>query len=668
MGKERRGKKTCQEVIRLQGSTFSLGIGGSSGRMEALDIKRSRLGRWNTIPGRLEIVDELQPGTYRDGRDPCRIQVRKAAGKVIIDKRFQKAKFTVAETWSVKKDEALWTVKVMLDRGEKPRSLRIRQFIPWPTAEPYGWNVWTAQQHFPKMVCHLGQTSMVYGDLCYGTVIPILSIYNYGGLPWDKKPIDVGMSIAKPFGLKIPRWQMSFDGFRGGGVTIESGYMKLAADRNAETALMLHPHEGDWRPGLGWLVKKYPSYFKPGNPKTPELLEGGFMGGSPDSTPEQAKAGKAHGAKVVEIHHHYVYYGHYFPEKGSWRTTERYEESEKPRSVEKIRRVIRMFNKHGILPLPYIQLAGDGYKPYVEKEFPESIALNIDGRPMGQTYYNVWMMNSDPSLPFGKHIGKEIDRFFKLYPEAGGLFWDQPCYDDYDSAHHDGVTMIDNKPMYRLVFCYEKHRKKMMREIKKRGMFVSANGPVYVELCEGLDQIMAEGHSWTADVVQYYCVARPMVFYSYPRNEEQVEAMFQKCLLAGGSSYSVPRGNLSKGVETLFNLYKPLLKCLVGRTWVFEPNPLEMPFGVQGNIFKGRDKNYYVTIVSGGQRLQDKGKLARALTFKVSIKAVRKLKSVTCQGPGTKWQRASFKVSDGIAEITLPKHEVASVVKLSVAR
>ena len=668
MAQKAKAKNAPQEVIELKGKGFSLGIGRKSGRMEILDLRRGGFGRWNTVPGRLEIVDELQPGTYRDGRDPCRMAIRSSGKKLVLRKRFKKAKFTVFETWSVKDDEAHWAVKVVLDKGQRARSLRIRQFIPWPTSEPYGWNVWTAQQHFPKLACHLGRTSMVYGDICYGTAIPVVTVYNRGGLPWDKKPTDVGLSLAKPFGLKIPRWQMSFDGYRGGGVTIESGYMKLAVDKTAETALMLHPHEGDWRPGLGWLVKKYPSYFTPGNPKTPELVEGGFMGGSPDSTEEQAKAGKAHGAKVVEIHHHYVYYGHYFPEKGTWHTTEGYKKSDKPRSVEKIRSAIKMFNKHGILPLPYIQLAGDGYKPYVEKEFPESIALNLDGQRMGQTHYNVWMMNSDPSLPFGKFISKEIDRFFKLYPEAGGLFWDQPCYDDYDSAHHDGVTMIDNKPAYRLVFCYEEHRKKMMREAHKRGMFVSSNSPVYIEMSEGLDQIMAEGHSWAADVIQYFCACRPMLFYSYPKNEDEVEAMFQKCLLAGGSSYSAPGGGLSGKIQKLFDLYRPLLKHIVGRTWVFEPDPLEMPFGVDGNIFEGRDKNYYVTIVSQRQRLQDKDKLTRALSFRAKVKALKKLKAVTYWCPGTKAQKAAFAVSDGIAEITLPKHHVASMVKLSIRK
>lgn len=513
-------------------------------------------------------------------------------------------------------------------------------------------------------MCHLGQTSMVYGDICFGAAIPMISIYNYGGLSWDKKPFDTGLSLAKPFGLKIPRWQTSFDGYRGGGITVESGFLKLSEEKKAETSLMIHPHKGDWRPGLDWLVKKYPAYFKPGNPDTPDMIEGGFMGGSPDSTPEQAKIAKAHGAKVVEIHHHYVYYGHYFPEKGEWFTTEHHKKGDKPRSVEKIRSTLKMFKKHGIQPLVYIQLAGDGYKPYVEKEFPESIALNTDGQRMQQSYYNVWMMNADSSLPFGKFISSEIDRFFRLYPEAGGLFWDQPCYDDYDIAHHDGITMIDNKPAYRLVFCYDDHRKKMLKNLKKHRMFVSANAPVYIELAEGIDQIMAEGSSWSADVVQYYCVARPMVFYSYFKTTDQAEEMFQKCLLAGGSCYSSPGTEYPEDIEYLYNLYRPLLKHLIGRTWLLEPHPLKLPEGFSGNIFKGRDGNYYVSIISQRQRVQDRDKLTRRLSFSVSIKDSPKLKRADYWCPGTKKKQASIEHKNGETEITIPGHHVASIIKL----
>ena len=652
------------QIISAKGSSFVLAIGQESGRMEHLDIAIGNLGQWNTIPGHIEVVDDLTRNCYRDGRDKCVVAVhKKKTHTVVISKRFQGAVFTIQEEWTVAGDEMQWKITVTLDKDEAPRSIKIRQFIPYPTNEPYRWNVWTAQQHFPKELVRVAQSSMVYGDICCGTVIPLLALYS------EHK--DVGMSIAKPLGQKIPRWTMIFDGYRGGGVTIESGCMKLSNNHSAETALLLHPYAGGcWRPALGYLVQKYPSYFKAGLADASERLDGGFLIGNPSTAETQMQLAKTYDAKVAEIHHHYRYYGNYFPDHGTWRTIEgnpvRETIRKNVRSVKTIRQALQQFNSHQIKPLLYIQLAGDGYRSYVEKKFPESIALNIDGQRMGQNYYNVWMMNSDLSLPFGKFLHEELERFFRLYPEAGGLFWDQPCYDDIDSAHHDGLTMVDNKPMYRLAFCYEEHRDYMVSEAHKRKMIISANGPLYIELCEEIDQIMAEGVSWVADVVQYECVARPMLFYHYFKDADDVEEMFQKCLIAGATGYTVPDFLLSPDLELLFRSYTPLVRLLSGRTWLFEPRPLELPRRVDGNIFSKEDGSLYVTLVSRGQSLLE-NPMPKQLIFKVRSTSVHHARSVSYWGPsGNETSILHQLIDENTLCITIPEHIVVSVVKIRI--
>lgn len=650
--------------IYLKSTSLALGIGRESGRMEQMDITIADSMQWNTIPGRVEVVDELKQRNYRDGHDHCAITVhKKNIYAIVISKRFQGAVFTINEEWTVTDDELLWKIMVILDQDEKPRSIKIRQFIPYPTNEPYRWNVWTAQQHFPKELVRVAKSSMVYGDICCGTVIPLLALYS--------ERLEIGMSIAKPFGLKIPRWTMIFDGYRGGGVTIESGCMKLSNDHAANTALLLHPYAGGcWRPALGYLVQKYPSYFKAGLTDASERLDGGFLIGNPSTTETQMQLAQTYNAKAAEIHHHYRYYGHYFPDRGTWRTIEgnpiRNAIRQNVRSVKAIRQSLQQFNSHQIKPLLYIQLAGDGYRPYVEKKFPESIALNIDGQRMGQNHYNVWMMNSDISLPFGEFIHEELERFFRLYPDAGGLFWDQPCYDDIDSAHHDELTMVDNKPMYRLAFCYEAHRDYMVREAHKRNMIISANGVLYIELCEGIDQIMAEGVSWVADVVQYECVARPMLFYHYFKNADDVEEMFQKCLIAGATGYTVPDCLLKPELDLLFRSYTPLVYLLSGRTWLFEPRPLELPRCVDGNIFSKEDGSLYITLVSKGQSLLGTP-MPQQLTFKVRSKLVHHTRSVSCWGLSGKEMPISYQLIDEHTIcITILAHVVASVVKIRI--
>ena len=641
----------------------------ATGRMAELTVTRKRFGRWNVEPGWLEVVDELTQKTYRDGRSAARVRVDRIStddGPALrVRKKFNDAAFTVTETWAPTKTEIHWSVSVALTRGGRARSIQIRQFIPWPN-EPYPWKVWTAQQDFPKLAAHVGHNRIVYGDVCFGTVVPIASVYNENR--------DVGLSIAKPFGLKVPQWGFAFGTYRFGGVTAESALVGLRPKRDAHVSLMLRAHEGCWRPGLGWLVRKYPEYFKPGNPATPETIEGGFMGGDPFSTPKNCRASLRYGAKVVEVHCGFEHYGDYYPDKESWKTIHwlEFPASAKRRklpnnSPERMNRTMEMFRRMGIVPLPYIQLAGDGWKPWVEKRFPESIAMTREGRP-SVPWPGTWLMNSDPSLPFGKWIDEQLDRFFDRHGQtAGGIFWDQPCYDDIDVAHDDGITMLDNKPAYRLVFCYEKHAQKMVAELKRRKMFLYANGPVYIELCRGIDAIMAEGVSWTADVDQYMCAARPMCFYSYfkPDDAIQLEKMLQKCLLLGGSCYSTHPVKYRPDMVRLYDVYRPLIDRLRGRTFCFDANPIDAPLDVQANIFRGGDGNVYVPIITSMLRAAEARQPKRDLKLEVRLPDAARYRKATAQATTYTGDRPVRLQRNGRRmTLTLRTHHAASLICL----
>ena len=153
-----------------------------------------------------------------------------------------------------------------------------------------------------------------------------------------------------------------------------------------------------------------------------------------------------------------------------------------------------------------------------------------------------------------------------------------------------------------------------------------------------------------------------MLGYSYIKDSDDAEQMFQKCLMTGATCYAVVKAKLSGKLKRVVEAYRPLLSRLVGRQWVLEPHPLEMPNGVKANIFKGRKNDYYITVLSTRMTLQRTGQLI----FKVSIKDVKCLSKVCYWGPATGSQKAPFTLTDGTAEIILPRHKVASLVKLSI--
>lgn len=645
---------------------FTLGLDTSKGCAVALTADRPEVGRLNMIPFHLEIVDELERRSYceiplpQDAVLASSIESESLPDGIRFIKTYAGAPFRVEERWRVIDGELRWAVTVTPDGGIEPRSIAIRQFFPNPQKNENvcWWNVWTARAGYPRSFLQAAFSRVLYGDANMGTGIPILALYD--------RDSDIGVSLAKPLDLRLPRWGFVFDDYRGGGVAAETAWIKLGDGVSPHTELLFRMHEGDWRPGLAWFAAKYPTYFRPGNPRAVEEIDGPFAGGRAGDSEEQADCTLRYGAKAVEIHLHYACYGNYFPDQEEWTCRETWgqERYEKKLSRGIVRRTLDMYKEKGIHPLMYIQLSGDAVKEYAEKNFPESIARTIYGNRMGFDWFDYWMLNSDLALPFGKHIAEQLSRFFELYPNASGLFWDQPCYDSIDAAHHDGITMVNNKPAYRLVFSYDVHRDRMVAEAHRRGMFVSANGPAYIELAEGLDQIMAEALG-TAETVQYLCIERPMIVFSGAGTAAEAEFVFQRCLLTGATCPLAPSTRQNSEIEEVMFAYMPLLKALRGRRWLIEANPLELPAGTEGNIFRTPDGKVCVTLVSRFGPLAHLGTAGAALTFKAKFSGVEETRHAAYLTLNADDQRpAQLALAEGKAEITLPEHCVASVVVL----
>ena len=656
---------SIDHTVRFQGE-FGLGFDTSRGCAVALLSDRAAIGRLNMFPFHLEIVDELERKSYseiplpREGVVASSVESEVLSDGVRFTKRYPGAPFRVEERWRATEGELAWTVTVTPDEGIEPRSLAIGQFFPYPQKDENlcWWQVWLARAGYPRSTLEAAFSRVIYGDANIGMGIPMLSLYD--------ATLDIGVSLAKPLGLRIPRWGFVFGDYRGGGVTAETSWIKLGDGVSPKTELLIRMHEGDWRPGLGWFAGKYPTYFLPGNPRAVEEIDGPFAGGRGGDTEEQAEQVLKYGAKAVEIHLHYACYGHYFPEEEEWTLRETWgkEHHEQKLSRDIVRRTIDTYKERGIHPLVYIQLSGDGVKAYAEKNFPESIARTVYGNRMGFDFFDTWMMNSDLSLSFGKHIAAQLERFFEMYPNASGLFWDQPCYDGIDAAHHDGITMVDNKPAYRLVFSYDVHRDRMVAEAHRRGMFVSANGPAYIELAEGLDQIMAEALS-SADNVKYLCIERPMVVFGGASTATEAEFNYQTCLLTGATCPLAPSKPQSAEVEEVMFAYGPLLAPLRGRRWLLEANPLKLPSGTDGNIFRGRDGKVYVTLVSRLPRLAAPGEEGGAITFDVRFRGAEETKEagyLTLKAEG--WQEGEIEIVEGSARVTLGRHRIASTVAI----
>ena len=634
---------------------------------------------WTRRPGSVVIVDERRRRTYRDTDDPGTFEVTGTGRRIESIKRLKGADFVVRERWGIAGDAVTWDLEITLDPGAKPRSIQVRQLLPYP--EPaYGIGVWTARADFPITVERLGGLNLRYGELCHGTILPSLTFY--------RKDLEAGLTVTKPFGFRTSRLSFDFMDYRSEGVELHTSMLALRPDRPARTRFLLAAHEPCWRSGLGWLYGKYPAYFDPPNPRVREL-EGGYVLAHPHMGDSQFRSMLPHNLRWEELHCTFPWYGDYLPEESEWRPIDTWEacvaidqvggavvadsaqtdylapaEDAPTLDYGVLRDHIAMAQGHGVKSLLYWQCGGDA-SPCVAEEFPDSIARNRNGDPYPSVPGSI-LMNADAATSFGQEMRRQIGRLFKRLPEIDGIFLDQLCYDAVDYAHDDGVTMADNRTAYTLWHCYEEPVRKLVAAVHRRGKFIYGNGPHNVEVQKDMDGLMAEGSSWLADVVKYLCIAKPLIFLAFYHDDpDKAESMFQRCLLCGASYSLFPHP--AKAVEKIIACYRPLVEKLYGRKWLLEPDPLRLPAGVEGNIFTGESGSILVSVVSTRKRRGDSRGLTRNLVLSVQCSDAARVREATSLGTHYRCARpVPFKRVEGRLELTIPEHDAATVVELLV--
>jgi hypothetical protein len=188
-----------------------------------------------------------------------------------------------------------WDLEITLAPGAKARSIQVRQLLPIP--EPaYGINVWTARADFPTTIERLGGLDLQYGEVCYGTLLPSLTLY--------RRDLGVGLTVTKPFAFRTSRLSFEFMDYREPGISLNTSMLALRPDQPARTSFVFHAHEPCWRSGLAWLYQNNPTYFDPPNPAVREY-EGGYTMGHPFMTGSEIDSMLPHQLRWSELHCHF---------------------------------------------------------------------------------------------------------------------------------------------------------------------------------------------------------------------------------------------------------------------------------------------------------------------------------------------------------------------------
>ncbi len=677
--------RTTGRVVKLLDKTIGLDYCHQSLRSATSDVD-GNTGIAYEIGERfagLRLLDELRHKEYSDLVDPGRINsLREDASSLTFEKQYPGAEFLVTETFHVLPDHIRWDVRIHKTAG-LDRNVRVIRFAPLPLGTYQGWAPISdaplaIKPWLPFSIDYGQSTAGAIGEPRWRTCIPMMVFYS--------KANKRALAFTSPF--EVPAVRIRFLTNTGAGADfhwnsrrypeaerpyflISHEYLGLRTHRDLETGLLISSHAADWRPALGWVYEKYRAYFDP-DPSF-DRWDGAYVITHPEAggtTPEEQRKvlqeRSARGARWEELHGHFPWYGLMIPPAGerSWV----FREHPGPTLTrEKIRLHTQLAREAGIGTFIYYNVT-ESVHDYASKYFAASVAKDEAGTPVGAWMIArypspnaCWLMNADPESGFGKHMISQAREMVNAYPEAAGFFWD--VYGRsymFDFAHDDGISMVNNKPVYYPEFMYHRLLRQHIRPLlRTHGMLITANKPVTIASCLGLDAIMASENAPAEDSPAWITAQsflglnrQVMILENNPANAEM---MYLHCLRYGmfDTDFSETGGRRSqltpeviRHARELQRTYHPFIEKLRCKRWIFYPEALDLPNNTEGNIFRLKDGTVMITMVSAWRHLRDAPGFNRDL-------------AVTCRLPDAQSiQTAEVHAIDLGETITLhPKHE-----------
>ena len=511
---------------------------------------------------------------YSDDSSPHdkKIYIRKEYSDKWIEQKFE-----------INSTSVYWEANCEI-KSAQDQEVRIDFIIPLAKSIDY---LFTPNKNTPTILNNITAKRIIYRKDIF---IPIITLYD--------TTYDIGISIIAPFEIAKPNLTFSIEQEK---LIVSYRHLRFSKKKKAKVALLLVPHEGDWRPGLAFLLNKYPEYFYPAVENT-RISEGWYYLSFPFKKENKIIELHDRNVKWIELHEYFPFYGLYVPESPEWDIIIDSDEvsmsswekgAGMKNSYKTMKNLINLWQKYGIGVYQYFQ-SFEAWHQYAEKYFADDIAQNGEGHPLPSWKFTN-LMNPDPQNQWGKYIIGQAKEILEKYPGIDGIFYDRMDYKDYDFAHSDGLTMVDNKPAYMLGFAQERITEILFDFFHKNKKGIWGNGPTSIEVCKNLDGIMAEKSLRSLYKIQYLGLARPIIYLPYDSLPHDTEEKLKNALVCGAFPSTTYGG---KECRILEEKYKPLFELIRSKKWVLTAKSLEIIPEHQSNIFRTPEGNYVIIVVN----------------------------------------------------------------------
>jgi hypothetical protein len=481
-----------------------------------------------------------------------------------------------------------------------------------------------------------------------------------------------------------------------GSITFSRSNNKISKDKPVRFAMDLIAHAGDWRPGLGWMVKRYPAYFNPANSTADEAGGGGAYSaftGDLDAEKFKKMGFRANWNASFD----WPYMGMFLPpvpEGTEW--TSMYHKTTSTRKIDDYCRRMRADGFHVLCYFNITEFGGAIKFPeppstvtsesdlwqdpnaFLYKKAASSILFTEDGKLIWQWHDEVVVDPGDAA--YQNFIVEQASRHVKEIPNCSGICIDRMDWlMRFNYRADDGVTWLyiavgrsEGHPARSLINSWKETLSKIGPIMHNAGKAIYGN-PHFkrLDVMREVDGIFDEFgyYGFNLNQSSFLGVRKPVIAWTADSSQlrPDPDEYFQRHLFMGAfpmvpypeNHHSILPDEWSEG---FYMDYGPLLEALRGRKWVLEPHVIAVEHAAaKANIFQ-TSKGYAVPVTFGGKAASVRVVL-RGLPVVASLQECK----IEFLHPGaSEWNllKSPSKVLGGLA-MTVPLRRGCAMVRLT---
>jgi hypothetical protein len=472
-----------------------------------------------------------------------------------------------------------------------------------------------------------------------------------------------------------------------GTIKLARTHYRLGEGRMVRFAMDLVAHPADCRAGLGWMVKRYSSYFDPPNPVADTMAGCAAYSGS-EAHFDVEKLRKMAFRINWKCSEDFPYMGLFLPPmadvQARWDRAPDEITPGKPAwtSYQTLNNYSHWMRSNGFYVLNYFNVTEYGrnmqFPPlprqtkndddlwkdphdYLFQSDRRSAVIMKGDQPLRSNCYGALIVDPGDQA-YQRHLLEQARRHIEKLPDSYGICIDRTDWlGTYNPNADDGVSWVDGHSARSLFMSWKNLMSKLGPLMHEAGKVIFVNNcTVRLETLRQVDGIYAE---WASNSYFNYSalqgLRKPVMIWTSD-DDKLNDAYFQRCLYLGiFPTAPFPNNNHclrpSALADKMFLDYGPLLNAIRGRKWVLTPHCVESDTA-KVNLFEVSD-GYVLPVTLGGN----------AKTASVRVSNVPGLKTTKCEAiyPGIEYPvQLTTRFKNGGLELTVPLVRGCAMVRL----